>query len=182
LGDAVSGKNQALQCTDQAGEMLVGAFNQATVTSLEQVAGMRSRQAKELQASDPDFWNSLPFQTIILDGVRAHQDLSISQTWDMLGAPKTKPTDLTPKVAQDRIQPLPFNPLHDKLQNISQRDSSEHIISPLQVTTILLQSIRNAADAYLAKNKIHSPTMHVNSNESNDHTCTKLHYRRTSPL
>jgi molecular chaperone DnaK (HSP70) len=181
LDDAASGEfstlvgYQALQCADQAGELLVGAFNQATVTSFKRVVGMTSRQAKELQASDPDFWNSLPFQTIILDGVRAHQDLSNTQTLDMLGAPKTKPSDLTPKVAQEgvaiRIQPLPFNPLHDKLQNISRRDSSEYIISPLQVTTILLQSIRNAADAYLTKNKsIRPPSIHVNSNECNDHT------------
>jgi hypothetical protein len=142
-------------CNVQIRQVLVGAFNQATATSFKRVVGMRSRQAKDLQASDPDFWNSLPFQTIILDGVRAHQDLSITQTLDMLGASKTKPSDLTPRdCVAIRIQPLPFNPLHGKLQNISQRDSSE-------VTTILLQSIPYQEQKYM-------PT--VNSNKCNDHT------------
>ncbi|KAL7508151.1 hypothetical protein ACHAXN_005238 [Cyclotella atomus] len=165
--------NQALQCADQADGMLVGAFNQATVTSFKRVVGMTSRQAQELQASDPDFWGSLPFQTIILDEIRAHQNMSVEQTLD-IGAPKTESPDLASKNAQEgvaiRVQPLPFNPLHDTLQSISSCDSSEHILSPLQVTTILLQSIRNAADAYLAKNKkICPPATHVNnSNKPND--------------
>ena len=55
------------------GYAAVKAYGQHTqsssklVTSFKRVVGMTSRQATELRKSDPSFWNSLPFNALIID-------------------------------------------------------------------------------------------------------------------
>ena len=45
--------------------------SKALVTSFKRVVGMTSKQAKQLESSDPEFWNSLPFQSVIMDTNRS---------------------------------------------------------------------------------------------------------------
>ncbi|KAL7486414.1 hypothetical protein ACHAW6_012008 [Cyclotella cf. meneghiniana] len=174
------------------------ALDQATITSFKRVVGMTCRQAKELQDSDPEFWNSLPFQSVILEDeheefseqkhpyssteITKDQRYHSDQVFDVLGDSgmdsHTKPqTSLSSTAASSptrnsmqegvaiRVKPLSYNPLapnDKKLSKLQQStSSSEHLITPLQLTTIILHSIRNAANSHLAKNrfKIRPPGM-----------------------
>lgn len=148
--------NQALQFTNET-----DYANRATVTSFKRVVGMTWRQAEELQVSDPDFWNSLPFQAVIVRDRHSHdeqyqKDSVNGKTLDVLGGTNR---DVSAAVTTEqegvaiRINPLPYNPLANGIHPKQQTKTPERLISPLQVTTTLLQSIREAADKYLAKNK-----------------------------
>eukprot|EP00804_Cyclotella_cryptica_P030988 CCRYP_013574-RA/>CCRYP_013574-RA protein AED:0.34 eAED:0.34 QI:0/-1/0/1/-1/1/1/0/779 len=159
------------------------AVDGATITSFKRVVGMTVRQAKELQVSDPGFWNSLPFQSVIVeDGLDeqthegAHNDVkkdqrsNSHQVFDVLGEyeiktqsslSSTSTSSATRNNIQEgvaiRVQPLSYNPLArnvEQLSTLHQNTSSpEHLITPLDLTTILLHSIRNAANSHLVKNK-----------------------------
>ena len=145
---------------------------QATITSFKRVLGITARQAIDLQKSEADYWNSLPFHPIILQDKLDHtsnrhddhkHDVSSDETIDVLG----KPNGETMKESKNlhdavaiRIKPLTYNPLATKDDNkfrIGQVNESECLISPLQATTILLRSLLKAANTYLTKNKKISP-------------------------
>lgn len=126
----------------------------ALVTSFKRVVGMTSRQATELRESDPSFWNSLPFNTVIID------DESLDNVDDNENKQYTKTTDvslsdvlggnITSENGNENLhQSTPENELQE---GIGIQISAECSVSPLQVTTILLQSIRTAASDYLMNN------------------------------
>ena len=136
------------------------------VTSFKRIVGMTSRQAKEMQVSDPDFWNSLPFNTIFLDDdkndIEINEEETIKQKGtqealsDMLGSP-TIDNGHTQSPKPQEIKEGVAICIH--ASNTSSSEEKQ-LASPLQVTTILLQSIRNAATEYLIKHnqsKIHTP-------------------------
>ena len=159
--------------------------DRATVTSFKRVVGMTSRQAAQLQQSDPDFWNSLPFQCVIIDGrddQYQNKDSFHGKTLDVLGGSNQDNSASEVTLEQEgvaiRIHPLPYNPLvNDDMITPNKQQSKtpeSRLISPLQVTAILLQSIRKASDKYLAKNqKICCPSIqysheHGSKNSNND--------------
>jgi hypothetical protein len=54
------------------------------------------------------------------------------------------------------IKPLPYNPLstvNKEQSSTNYQSSKERLVTPLQVTTLLLTSIRHAANAHLIKSK-----------------------------
>ena len=145
----------------------------STITSFKRVVGLTTRQAMELHKSDPGFWTTLPFQhKIITDEQHLNQQInndirnceatdSSGDILDILvGSSNVKPspvqsTEIVEGVAI-KLNPLSHNPLlsDDDYRSIDhQSHASERFISPLQVTAILLQSIRHEANAYLAKNR-----------------------------
>ena len=132
------------------------------VTSFKRVVGMTSRQAIELRDSEPNFWNSLPFNAVIIDDESLDnvddkenkqyiktKDVSLS---DVLGGNITS-TNGNEKLQQSK-------PENESQEGVGIQISEESLLSPLQVTTILLQSIRIAASDYLINNnrsKIQAP-------------------------
>mmetsp|Transcript_18116 Transcript_18116/g.39157 ORF Transcript_18116/g.39157 Transcript_18116/m.39157 type:complete len:645 (-) Transcript_18116:43-1977(-) len=136
---------------------------------------MTSRQAKDLRSSDPEFWNSLPFQAVIMDmneddgETEEHKQqpqkdgrdhYSDDGFLDVLGdttattvQPKSSNQSQTHKGIKEGVA-ISMQPRNNKHpSSISSRKPSEHLVTPLEVTTILLQSIRVAASEYLTNNK-----------------------------
>lgn len=172
---------EAVQCTSDSVKSVtinneVDQQSTALVTSVKRVVGMTSRQAAGLQRADPDFWNSLPFQSIVLNDEKAdavvEQQKSthksdLVEAYDVLGdtnnqtAPLSKEQSEAKEGVSIRIRPLRYNPLAAGTQHspTSPTSTTERLVSPLQVTTILLHSIRIAADEYLSKNssKVRAP-------------------------
>ena len=143
------------------------------VTSFKRVVGMTCRQAKALQSNDPEFWNSLPFHAVVAgwndddtetDGNNSQpqqfsrDELSSEVFFDVLGDASTTHNNISNQYQTDsdmkegvaiKIQPLQVS-----------GQSSELLVTPLQVTTILLRAIRAAAIEYLCNNgksKIKAP-------------------------
>jgi len=131
------------------------------VTSFKRVVGMTSRQAIELRDSDPTFWNSLSFNAVVIDDDTSlnnnendkenkqftkTEDVSFS---DVLGGNTTNKEKLQQSKPENELQ-----------EGVGIQISEECSVSPLQVSTILLQSIRTAASDYLINNnrsKIRAP-------------------------
>ncbi|KAL7531031.1 hypothetical protein ACHAXR_003814 [Thalassiosira sp. AJA248-18] len=176
--------------------------SRALVTSFKRVVGMTSRQALELKSSDPEFWNSLPFQAVILD---THRDNDVKneehmrqkqnhssdhldgKVFDVLGDAMTYASHLEPSINQMQqdvikegvaIKIQPLNSSSHPSDNTS-HEQPEHLVTPLQVTTILLQSIRVAATEYLTNNnksKIQAPGLEDTSNIQNCIIGVPAHY------
>ena len=129
------------------------------VTSFKRVVGITSKQAIEL---DLDFWNSLPFQPVILDATTNDVDNGSKQSnngdnaYDVLGG-----LDSGNVQSSTRSQTTKNDMKEGIAIRIQSNEQSEaQLVTPLQVTTILLQSIRNAASDYLIhnnKSKIQTP-------------------------
>jgi len=168
-------------------------YSGAMVTSFKRVVGKTSKQAKELQSSDPEFWNSLPFQSVIMDSDqdtvedtkatkqqnqehKERRDEFDEGYFDVLGDTINNPSLSQPQTQYDikegvkiRIQPLNCT---QPTSNTSHK-SSEHLITPLQATTLLLQSIRIAALEYLTNNnksKIQAPGLIPPNGEASQRT------------
>ncbi len=174
---------QSANATDGGENSDERTCTRALVTSFKRVVGMSSKQAKELQSNDPEFWNSLPFHAVVADwngdntetGGNNSQPHNVSQNqalsegfFDVLGdasstqeqAPDEYQTSsgMNEGVAI-KIHPLPSN---------DSGTSSEILVRPLQVTTILLRAIRAAAFEYLSNNrksKIQAPGLQEGSPE-----------------
>jgi len=148
--------------------------SRALVTSFKRVVGMTHRQAKELQSIDPEFWNSLPFHAVVSDwnGADADTDGNNSQPlnvsrdqtlhdgfFDVLGDSSTttheQPSNQYQKASYMKegvaikVQPLQGT----RSSSCESSNSSEVLVTPLQVTTILLKAIRAAAFEYLSNNR-----------------------------
>ena len=132
------------------------------VTSFKRVVGMTSRQAIELRESNPNFWNSLPFDAVVID------DESLDNVDDKENKQYTKTKDvslsdvlggnITSTNGNENLQQS--KPENELQEGVGIQISAECSVSPLQVTTILLQSIRIAASDYLINNnrsKIQAP-------------------------
>ncbi len=159
---------QSANATEGGENSVERTCTRALVTSFKRVVGMTSKQAKELQSNDPEFWNSLPFHAVVADWNcddtetggnhsqphNVSRDQSLSEGFfDVLGdASSTQ--EQAPDQCQTssgmnegiaiKIQPLPSN---------DSGKSSEILVRPLQVTTILLRAIRAAAFEYLSNNR-----------------------------
>ena len=128
---------------------------------------MTSRQAKELKSSDPDFWNSLPFECVVdmneddaeneRNYGRRHSDSEdnlLNDFFDVLGDATDAPEETAHQSQTDEnikegvtIKIHPLNVEHPSSN--SPGIPFEHLVTPLQVTTILLHAIRVAAFDYL---------------------------------
>ena len=132
------------------------------VTSFKRVVGITSQQAKELQSSS-DFWNSLPFQPVILDATtndvdnESKQSANEDHAYDVLGrlvSGNLQSSDRSQTTKNDMKEGIAI-----RIQS-NEQSEEQILVTPLQVTTILLQSIRNAASDYLVSNnksKIQTP-------------------------
>ncbi|KAL7552335.1 hypothetical protein ACHAWF_015562 [Thalassiosira exigua] len=167
---------------DETGET---GRSQALVTSFKRVVGMSSRQAEELKSSDPEFWNSLPFQPVILDTDKEHSHR------EDLGSPGHFLDDALGDDALDpaRVQSSNQSRARDVKEGvaISVRPLEEHpsgikpheqIVTPLQLSTILLQSIRVAASEFLASSSknIQPPGYHDETQVNNCIIGVPVHY------
>ncbi|KAK1747033.1 heat shock protein 70 family protein [Skeletonema marinoi] len=143
----------------------------ALVTSFKRIVGMTSNQAREMQLSDGEFWDSLPFQAVI-----RNEDESIKEQ-----APKEsnqsedEATDVAYDVLGDTAngsheQSLSTNESSSKTnknEGVAIRirpinSASDRLVTALDVTSTLLQSIRVAANEYLVgknRSKILAPGM-----------------------
>ena len=124
------------------------------VTSFKRVVGITSQQAKELQSSS-DFWNSLPFQPVILDATtndvdnESKQSANEDHAYDVLGrlvSGNLQSSDRSQTTKNDMKEGIAI-----RIQS-NEQSEEQILVTPLQVTTILLQSIRNAASDYLISN------------------------------
>ena len=152
----------------------------ALVTSFKRVVGLTSDQARELQNSDVEFWNSLPFQAVILDEKETNEVEKHDQTnqpeddasntnvaYDVLGDAsflnneESLSTDNETSVKHKKEGvAIRIKPLNSK---------SERLVTPLEVTSVLLESIRVSANEYLIgknRSKITAPGM--SPSESNN--------------
>ena len=160
--------NASIDIDDKEGsESFEDQSSRALITSFKRVVGMTSRQARELKESDPEFWNSLPFHSVILDtssdegheeyGQKTSADSLNGESFDVLGDTSTGASNNAQSTKNDQastthgikegvaisIQPLISN------NTTSNTPSEKLLVTPLQVTTTLLQSIRIAASDYL---------------------------------
>lgn len=163
--------------------------SRALVTSFKRVVGMTFRQAKELKSSDPDFWNSLPFECVMdmneddaeneRNEGRHHSDSGDNlhnDFFDVLGDATDAPEESSHQSQTDEdikegvaIKIHPLNVEHNSSK--SSGISSEHLVTPLQVTTILLHAIRDAAFDYLTNSnrlKIQVPGMQGGTSQINN--------------
>lgn len=154
----------------------IGSTSAGTlVTSFKRVVGMTSRQANELKSSDPEFWNSLPFEAVIMDETGTEKNGDGNTAADSKGQPRGDTVgdrysdDSFLDVLGDTtttVESKSSNPLHRHTgikegvairikQPLNSRNpsSKNHLVTPLEVSTILLRSIRDAASEYLTNNK-----------------------------
>ena len=137
----------------------------ALVTSFKRVVGMTSRQAKELQLSDEEFWNSLPFQAVIMDDEENNNVQEAKQSDDGLNSSKDGLFDVLGDVndathAQSTQQTGKKEGVAIRIRTL--KTKRERLVTPLDVTKTLLQSIRVAANEYLIgknRSKIIAPGM-----------------------
>jgi hypothetical protein len=155
-----------------------GRTNTPVVTSFKRVVGMTSRQVKEIMSDDPEFWNSLPFECVVVEddanddkddedhgmddggndgGVRRHDngdggvdDAFVDVLGDATVAYSTEDMSRRSRRADDDVTmkegvAIRIRPGSDP--------SDDMVVTPLQVTTILLHAIRAAAFEYLTNNK-----------------------------
>jgi len=151
----------------------------ALVTSFKRVVGMTSSQARELQLSDGEFWNSLPFQSVIMNEEeefnkapkpkQSNQSENDAKTledvvaYDVLGdtangthSHSLSTNESSAKISKKEGVAIRIRPLNSK---------TDRFVTPLDVTTTLLQSIRVAANEYLGgknRSKIVAPGMSPN--------------------
>ena len=137
----------------------------ALVTSFKRVVGMTSRQAKELQLSDEEFWDSLPFQAVIMDHDENNEIQKAEQSNDGLESSQDGVLDVLGDVnnvthAQSTQQTGKKEGVAIRIRTL--KSKRERLVAPLDVTTTLLQSIRIAANEYLTgkkRSKIVAPGM-----------------------
>ena len=150
----------------------------ALVTSFKRVVGMTSNQARELQLSDGEFWDSLPFHAVILNEEDSKKEPTAKQQSNQL---EVNANDVAYDVLGDidtgtHTQSLSANENSlktNKKEGVAIRirplnSATERLVTPLDVTSSLLQSIRIAANEYLQgknRSKILAPGM--SSSESN---------------
>ncbi|KAL9184206.1 hypothetical protein ACHAXT_002292 [Thalassiosira profunda] len=150
----------------------------ALVTSFKRVVGMTARQARELLSSDPEFWNSLPFRPVIIDDAddgrgEGREDHLQHQSREK--GPSDEPlldgvggaaADISQQQSSAKSQAQVQEGVRIQIQPLSgaapQSDAppSEHLVTPLQVTTLVLKSIRLAATECLTnqnKSNIQAP-------------------------
>lgn len=168
--------------------------SRALVTSFKRVVGMTSKQAKALQSNDPEFWNSLPFQAMIVEGRDDDVENDRNETqpqigsrgqssgvgfFDVLGDTTTSNQSQTMEDIQEGVA-ISIQPLRGKLMPLNYSGtSSDRLVTPLQVTTILLNGIRAAASEYLSNNrksKIQAPGLHDASEIQNCIIGVPAHY------
>lgn len=163
LGNA-DNKDEAVNNTDMFA---------ALVTSFKRVVGMTSNQARELQLSDGEFWDSLPFHAIILNEEDSKQVPTAKQqsnqpevnandaAYDVLGDIATGTHDIQSQSTNENTSKT------NKKEGVAIRirplnSATDRLIKPLDVTSTLLQSIRVAANEYLSgknRSKILAPGM-----------------------
>jgi len=145
----------------------------ALVTSFKRVVGMTSNQARELQSSGGEFWDSLPFQAVITNEDDPKKETAPKQSnqrgfdakdaaFDVLGdtasgthaqSLSTSEDEFASKTNKKGGVAIRIHPLNSK---------TDRLVTPLDVTTTLLQSIRVSANEYLVGNnrsKILAPGM-----------------------
>ena len=144
----------------------------ALVTSFKRVVGMTSNQARELQLSDGEFWDSLPFQAVILNEEDSKKERTFKQQSNQ---PEVNVNDAAYDVLGDIATGTHAQSLSAK-ENLSKTSKKEgvaiciralnsttdRLVTPLDVTSTLLQSIRIAANEYLIgknRSKIVAPGM-----------------------
>ena len=143
----------------------------ALVTSFKRVVGMTSSQAKELQLSDGEFWDSLPFQPVIINEEESDEvpilnksNQSENVAFDLLGDTANDGTQ------EQSLSTNESSAKTDKKEGVAIRikpngSKNDRLVTPLDVTSTLLQSIRVAANEYLVgknRSKIVAPGMSPN--------------------
>ena len=130
----------------KVGQEAVARESTSTLTSFKRVVGLTSTQAAEIEKSDPQFWDSLPFDASIVDGngggATCHDQNGKEHASDTLGDDGGESS------------------LHEVVEGVAidvsvDISSSPRRVTPLELTTILLRRIREHADGYLLKNKRH---------------------------
>lgn len=148
----------AIKADDQNALQSAGS---TLVTSFKRVVGMTSRQATELRETDPTFWNSLPFDAVVIDdtgfdnNANDKENKQFTKTEDVSLSDVLGSNNATNK--ENLQQSKPENELQE---GVGIQIPAECSVSPLQVSTILLESIRIAASDYLINNnrsKIQAP-------------------------
>lgn len=137
----------------------------ALVTSFKRVVGMTSRQAKELQSADEEFWDSLPFQAVIMDDDENNEIQKAEQLDDGLESSQDGVLDVLGDVneithAQSTQQTGKKEGVAIRIRTL--KSKRERLVTPLDVTATLLHSIRVAANEYLTgenRSKIVAPGM-----------------------
>lgn len=152
----------------------------ALVTSFKRVLGMTPRQAEELRASDPDFWNSLPFEAMIVenDG-NGNGDAEVEESerrsppgggddgcFDAFGVGDVaRNIEHQNSSEQSQAGEESKEGVGIRIRTSNSKDpakTGDRLVAPLQVATILLRAIREAATDCLVNNnksKIRAPGM-----------------------
>lgn len=144
----------------------------ALVTSFKRIVGMTSNQARELQLSDGEFWNSLPFRAVIIDENDSNKETTpkhSNQTgydakdtaFDVLG------DTASGTYAQSLSTNIESSSKTNKKEGVAicihpLNSTTDRLVTPIDVTTTLLQSIRVSANEYLGgknRSKILAPGM-----------------------
>lgn len=151
----------------------------ALVTSFKRLVGITSRQAREMQSSDKEFWDSLPFQPVIMDeedtnkeqkprlsdqregDLKANDDVA----YDVLGDVNngTREQSLMTNTKESSSKNSKKEGVSIRVRTLTSKKSC--LVTPLDVTTTLLRSIRIAANEYLVgknRSKILAPGMSPN--------------------
>ena len=129
----------------KVGHEAVSRESAPALTSFKRVVGLTSTQATEIERSDPEFWDSLPFDAVIVDGEGAG-----TKNDDQNGADHASDT-----LGDDGGAQSQHEVVEGVAINVSVGTSSTRRVTPLELTTILLRRIREHADGYLLKNKRH---------------------------
>jgi len=150
----------------------------ALVTSFKRIVGMKTSEANELKKSNADFWNSLPFECIVRvvnDEGNEKQQHDINRDdsslhcdfFDTLGDHSIEDDEVTTQKNLD----IEEEGVAIRIQ-LSPQD--EITVTPLQVTTILLRAIQDAAADYLTTNnnrsKIQPPGLLLQDDGSTSQT------------
>lgn len=127
----------------------------ALVTSFKRVVGMTSSEAKELKSTESDFWNSLPFECIITD---VNDDLTKKQQQDINRDESSLRDDFFDILGDHSVEDDEITRTNVGIEEegvtigIQLSPQDEITVTPLQVTTILLRAIQDAAADYLTNN------------------------------
>jgi len=172
------------QLEDSDGDETNCDTSSALVTSFKRVVGMTSDQARQLQLSDGEFWDSLPFQPVIIneakeynkewnpkqshqseDNATAREDVAHDILGDTDDGTYSHSQSSSAKIHKKEGVAIRIRPLHSK---------TDRFVTPLDVTTTLLRSIRVAANEYLVgknRSKIVVPGMSPNENTTLIENC-----------
>jgi molecular chaperone DnaK (HSP70) len=123
----------------------------ALVTSFKRVVGMKSSEANELKSNESDFWNSLPFDCIVTD---VNDKVTDNQQHEIINRDKSLHDDFFDILGDSSVDDNDITNVDIEEEEgvaiiIQLSPQDEIIVTPLQVTTIILRAIQDAATEYL---------------------------------